>query len=107
MEIVIALFVIFGSTIGLSAWLKNKSAAGSSPSVDKDDASDKGSAAPAIRTCNACGHTGEMKTWIANYTPPKLLLIAGFVLGYVPGLIFLVYYWGKYKCPGCGAVGKN
>ena len=102
MEIVIALFVLFGASIGFSAYMKNKSAdnrpAGDTNGPVKDTSA---------RTCRACGHEGEMKTWIANYTAPKLIVVAGFLLGYLPGLIFLVMYWGKFKCPACGAVGKN
>ena len=48
-----------------------------------------------------------MKTWLSNYIAPKVIVTAGFLLGYIPGLIFLVFYWGKYKCPSCGAVGKS
>jgi hypothetical protein len=48
-----------------------------------------------------------MKTWISHYTVPKVILVVGFLLGYIPGLIFLGVYWGKYKCPSCGAIGKN
>ena len=28
-------------------------------------------------------------------------------LNAIPGLIFMAWAWGKYKCPSCGAVGKN
>jgi hypothetical protein len=48
-----------------------------------------------------------MKTWLSNYTAPKIIVIAGFLLGYIPGLIFLAIYWGKYKCQSCGSIGKN
>ena len=76
----------------------------SSPSVEqKSDPADNKSE----RKCLACGYAGEMKTWIANYTAPKLILVAGFLLGYIPGLIFLAMYWGKPKCPSCGAIGKS
>ncbi len=103
MEIVIMLFVLVGGSIAFSAWMKNKSS-NSLPPVAGHEEKDSGSH---IRKCLACGHEGEMKTWLANYTAPKCIVIAGFLLGYVPGLIFLAFYWGKYKCPGCGAVGKN
>lgn len=102
MEIVVALFIIVGGSIALSAWLKSKSA-DNSLSARQDDP-DKGCC---VRTCLACGYKGEMRTWLAHYIVPKLIVIAGFLLGYIPGLIFLAIYWGKYKCPGCGAVGKN
>ncbi len=103
MEIVIALFVLIGGSIAFSAWKKNKSS-DSSQSVEKHDGHDNGCS---VRKCLACGHEGEMKTWISNYVAPKIIVITGFLLGYIPGLIFLVFYWGKYKCPSCGAVGKN
>ena len=103
MEIVIMLFVLVGGSIAFSAWKKSRSA-NNSRSVDKQNDLDDGSC---VRKCLTCGHEGEMKTWLANYTAPKVIAVAGFLLGYIPGLIFLAVYWGKYKCPGCGAVGKN
>lgn len=103
MEIVIILFILFGSTIGYSAWKKNKSTGSIQPVTDTN-APDKDTSE---RKCLSCGYEGKMKTWIANYTAPKLILIAGFLLGYLPGLIFLAVYWGKYKCQNCGTVGKN
>jgi hypothetical protein len=103
MEIVIMLFVLVGGSLAFSAWKKNKTSA-SSPSVEKHDLLDQGSC---IRKCLACGFKGEMKTWIANYNAPKIITVIGFLLGYVPGLIFLAIYWGKYKCPSCESIGKN
>ena len=103
MEIVIGLFVLFGVSLSASAWIKNR---GNNLSTSQR-ASVVEPAAISIRSCASCGFTGEMKTWISHYTRPKLLLLLGFVLGYVPGLLFLVYYWGKFKCPTCGTVGKN
>ena len=103
MEIVIALFVLVGGSIAFSAW-KNSKTPGNSRSVDSHDDRDAGCS---VRKCLACGHEGEMKTWLSNYTVPKCIFMAGFLLGYIPGLIFIAVYWGKYKCPACGAVGKN
>ena len=103
MEIVVMLFVLFGVSIGFSAWKNQKSSKGAD-SVNKAEETDH---AVGVRACRACGYEGEMKTWIANYTAPKIILVVGFLLGYLPGLIFTVMYWGKFKCPGCGAVGKN
>jgi hypothetical protein len=103
MEIVIILFVLVGGSIAFSAWKKSKTP-NSSPSVINHADPETGSS---LRTCLKCGYEGEMKTWIANYTPPKLIAVAGFLLGYIPGLIFLAVYWGKYKCPSCTAIGKN
>jgi hypothetical protein len=103
MEIVVALFVIVGGSIAFSAWMKSRSSGNSQP-VDDHDGPKDGSP---DRKCHACGYQGKMKTWIANYKAPKFYLLLGFVCGYIPGLIFLALYWGKYKCPSCGAIGKN
>jgi hypothetical protein len=103
MEIVIMLFVLVGGSIAFSAWKKNKSPMSSQPVV-KNECLDNGCS---VRKCLACGHEGEMKTWLSNYNAPKIIVIAGFLLGYIPGLIFLAMYWGKYKCPSCGSIGKN
>jgi hypothetical protein len=103
MEIVIVLFVLVGGSIAFSAWKKSKSP-NNDQSVDKQDDLDNGSC---VRKCLTCGYEGEMKTWLSNYNAPKLIAVAGFLLGYIPGLIFLAIYWGKYKCPSCGVVGKS
>jgi hypothetical protein len=103
MEIVIMLFVLVGGSIAFSAWKKNRSLS-SPPSTDKHYDRDN---CCCIRKCLACEHEVEMKTWLSNYIAPKLIAVAGFLLGYIPGLIFIAIYWGKYKCPSCGAVGKS
>jgi hypothetical protein len=103
MEFVIMLFVLVGGSIAFSAWKKSKSA-GSIQPVNKQNEPDIGSAE---RTCLTCGYEGEMKTWLSHYKAPQFMVVAGFILGYLPGLIFIALYWGKYKCPSCGAVGKN
>jgi hypothetical protein len=102
MEIVIMLFILVGGTIAFSAW-NNKSTV-RSQSVDKHYDLGNGCS---VRKCLACGHEGEMKTWLSNYNVPKFIVIVGFLLGYIPGLIFLAIYWGEYKCPSCGSIGKN
>lgn len=103
MEIVIVLFVLVAGSIAFSAW-KNRKSPGNSQPVDNHNDHDNRSS---VRTCLTCGHEGEMKTWLSNYNAPRLIAIAGFLLGYLPGLIFLAFYWGKFKCPSCGAIGKN
>lgn len=103
MEIVITLFVLVGGSIAFSAWKKSESTNRSQP-VDKNDDPDNGCS---VRKCLACGHEGEMKTWISHYNVPKLIAVTGLLLGYIPGLIFLAMYWGKFKCPNCGSIGKN
>ena len=101
MEIVIALFVLVGGSIGLSAWIKAKSPDNNaSGPKDLDDGS-------TVRKCLICEYDGEMKKWIPNYITPKIIVIAGFIFGYIPGLIFLWMYWGKYMCPSCRSIGKN
>ncbi len=103
MEIVIMLFVLVGGSIVFSVLKKNKSS-GSSLAADNGDDSDNSGC---VRKCLTCGYEGEMKTWLSHYIIPKCIVIAGFLLGYIPGLIFIAVYSGKYKCPGCGAIGKN
>lgn len=103
MEIVVALFIIVGGSIALSSWLKFRSTGAPRPVETPDDQNDHLSR----RTCRACGFQGEMKTWISHYAAPKFFCLLGFICGYIPGLIFLALYWGKFKCPNCGAVGKS
>jgi hypothetical protein len=50
------------------------------------------------RQCLVCQYTGLMKTWLGNY-------LLCFYL--IPGLIFIGWGWGKYKCPKCGVLGKS
>lgn len=60
------------------------------------------------RECLVCGYRGEMKTWLANYSAPQLIFILlAFFTMFVGGLIFLAVYWGKFKCPKCGALNKS
>lgn len=59
------------------------------------------------RSCLACGYKGNMKTWLANYGFPQLISIIGLLFYVIPGLIFIAWAWGKYKCPKCGAIAKN
>ena len=103
MEIVVMLFVLVGGSIAFSAW-KNNHSPKNPQSVEKQNDLDHGSC---VRRCLTCGYEGEMKTWLSNYNAPRVIAVAGFLLGYIPGLIFLAIYWGKYKCPSCGAVGKS
>ncbi|MDD2367045.1 MAG: hypothetical protein PHN84_12855 [Desulfuromonadaceae bacterium] len=59
------------------------------------------------RKCLSCGFEGPMKTWLRNYSAPQLIMIVLLLFWLVPGLIFIAWAWGKYKCPRCGTVGKN
>jgi predicted RNA-binding Zn-ribbon protein involved in translation (DUF1610 family) len=66
-----------------------------------------GSGNPNIRKCIACGHHGEMKTWLRNSNVAQLIAVVGVLLWVVPGVAFIAWAWGKYKCPKCGELGKN
>jgi|WetSurMetagenome_2_1015567.scaffolds.fasta_scaffold23799_3 hypothetical protein len=59
------------------------------------------------RRCLSCGFTGPMKTWLSNYGGPLFIAILLLCVYIIPGLIFIAWGWGKYKCPNCGALGKN
>ena len=62
---------------------------------------------PNQRKCLSCGHTGVMKTWLSNYNKPQLIAFVGLLFWVLPGLAFIAWAWGKYKCPRCGNVGEN
>lgn len=59
------------------------------------------------RKCLACGYQGRMKTWLGNYNVPQFIAVLGLLFFFIPGLIFIALASGKYKCPNCGAVGRN
>lgn len=59
------------------------------------------------RQCLSCGYTGEMRTWLANYAAGWLTAIVLLWFFVLPGLVFIVWGWGKFKCPKCGALAKN
>lgn len=48
-----------------------------------------------------------MKTWLGNYMQPQLIALIGLLFYVVPGLIFCIWAWGKFKCPRCGTIGKS
>ena len=62
---------------------------------------------PGQRVCNSCGHVGPMKTWLRNYNVPQLIAIVLLLFWILPGIIFIAWFWGKFKCPKCGKVGEN
>ena len=62
---------------------------------------------PNQRRCTACGFTGQMKTWLRNYSGSQFLALILLLLYILPGVIFIAWGWGKYKCPHCGKVGEN
>lgn len=62
---------------------------------------------PNQRRCTACGFTGQMKTWLRNYNGPQFLALILLLFWVLPGLLFIAWGWGKYKCPNCSKVGEN
>ena len=63
--------------------------------------------AESMRRCLNCGHQGYMKTWLGNYNAPQLIALILLLFWMIPGLIFIAWGWGKYKCPKCGKLGNN
>lgn len=61
----------------------------------------------AHRKCLSCGYDGGMETWLANYSFPQALSIIFLLCYIIPGLIFIWWAYGKYKCPQCGVIGKS
>lgn len=60
-----------------------------------------------IRKCFTCGYSGPMKTWLRNYNGPQFIAVLLLICYIIPGIIFIAWGWGKYKCPSCGALAKN
>jgi len=59
------------------------------------------------RRCLVCQYRGTMKTWLGNYNLPQFIALVLLFAYVLPGLIFIGWGWGKYKCPTCGALAKN
>lgn len=59
------------------------------------------------RKCLKCGYVGQMKTWLRNYNAPQFITVVLLLFYIIPGVIFIAWGWGKYKCPQCGSVGNN
>ena len=62
---------------------------------------------PNQRRCLSCGHQGKMQTWLRNYSLPQFVALIGLLIYVLPGLAFIAWAWGKYKCPSCGKVGES
>lgn len=60
-----------------------------------------------IRKCLICGYEGDMKTWLSNYGGAMFIAFLLLLFYLIPGLIFIAWGWGKFKCPQCGALAKN
>jgi hypothetical protein len=48
-----------------------------------------------------------MKTWLRNYNGPQFLSLILILFWVLPGLLFIAWGWGKYKCQNCGKVGES
>lgn len=59
------------------------------------------------RRCLVCQYRGAMKTWLGNYNLPQFIALVLLFIYVLPGLIFIGWGWGKYKCPTCGTLAKN
>jgi hypothetical protein len=59
------------------------------------------------RRCLVCQYSGPMKTWLSNYNLPQFIAIICLLFYVIPGLVFIGWGWGKFKCPKCGALAKN
>lgn len=81
---------------GLPAWKEFQRHQGKKVSFGKED-----------RHCLICQYEGRMKTWLGNYIAPQLVALLGLIFFLVPGIIFILLFSNKYKCPDCGALGKN
>lgn len=99
----IVLLVIASIPVGYYAW-KEYNKPGSVGAVNEVHGIDYGKNG---RKCLACGYEGKMKTWLSNYNAPQFIVVLGLLCFFIPGVIFITLYWGKYKCPSCGALGKN
>lgn len=59
------------------------------------------------RRCLTCNYEGQMKTWLRNYSLPQIIFLVLLCVYMLPGIVFLFWAWGKYKCPKCDALAKN
>lgn len=62
---------------------------------------------PDDRMCFKCNYKGPMKTWLRNYNPPQFIALVLLMFYVIPGIIFIAWGWGKYKCPQCGTIDNN
>ncbi|CAB5507887.1 hypothetical protein [uncultured Gammaproteobacteria bacterium] len=62
---------------------------------------------PGEHKCINCGYQGKMKTWLGNYMAPQVITLLLLLFYIVPGIIYMIVFWNKNKCPKCGAVGKT
>lgn len=103
MEAFVVLILLIALPIAYYAWKEYKTP-GSVKPVNEVGGIDYGKTG---RRCLACGYEGKMKTWLRNYNTAQFIALMGLLFFFIPGLIFIALFWGKYKCPSCGALGKN
>ena len=99
----LALILLIALPIAYYAW-KEYNSPGSVRPVNKVGDIDYGRTG---RRCLVCGYEGKMKTWLGHYNAPQFIALLGLLFFFIPGMIFIALFWGKYKCPSCGALGKN
>ncbi len=103
LQMLFPLILLAGVSIAYYAWKEYKSP-GSVQPVNVHNGVDYGRSG---RKCLTCNYEGKMKTWLSNYNAPQFIVVIGLLFFLIPGLIFIALYWGKYKCPDCGTIGKN
>jgi ribosomal protein S27AE len=59
------------------------------------------------RRCTRCGYEGPMKKWFSNYRLPQVIILILLFFYVLPSLFFIIWGWGKYKCPKCDALAKH
>jgi thiol-disulfide isomerase/thioredoxin len=60
-----------------------------------------------LRQCLVCKETAPMSTWLSSSNVAQLIAIVLIFAMFIPGLIFIALFWGKFWCPNCKAIGKN
>lgn len=59
------------------------------------------------RKCDVCQYEGEMVTWLPNSKVARFTAIVLMLFYILPGLLFIAFWWGAYRCPACGNIGDN
>ena len=54
-----------------------------------------------------CQYEGDMSTWLSNSKGARFVATMLMLFYILPGLFFIIYWWGAYRCPKCGAIGDN
>ncbi len=48
-----------------------------------------------------------MKKWFSNYRFPQIIILILLFFYVIPAFFFIMWGWGKYKCPKCDALAKH